>query len=257
MLPPDRGRMRSLLLLPGDDLRGLESAARSDADALVLDLAGSVAPDSKDRARQAVRAFLAARRTQTCFVRVNPLLSPWTDEDLAAVLPAAPDGIVLGRSEGGRDVQDLATRLAVWEARQDLPDGATRILAIAGETAASLFSMGSYRNCSRRLAGITWGAESLRDDLGAATTRDAADGLTGPHALARALTLAAARAAGVPAFDTLEPADGAARFERSCAAARRDGFAGKLALDTSQVATINRTFPALTAAQANRSGSIG
>ena len=57
------------------------------------------------------------------------------------------------------------------------------------------------------------------------------------------MTLLAARSAGVPAFDTVEPdladPDG---FARACEAARRDGFAGKLVIHPDQVAAANRTF---------------
>ena len=53
----------------------------------------------------------------------------------------------------------------------------------------------------------------------------------------------AAKAAGVAAIDcaAAEPRDDAG-FEAECEAARRDGFAAKLAIGLDQVAFINATF---------------
>ncbi len=57
------------------------------------------------------------------------------------------------------------------EAECGLEDGGTRIIAIATETAAGLFALGSFAGASRRLAGLAWGAEDLSADLGAEANR--------------------------------------------------------------------------------------
>ena len=70
------------------------------------------------------------------------------------------------------------------------------------------------------------------------------DGLyDGPYLLARSLCLLAAAAAGVAALDTIytdfrDPAGLAAE----CAAARRSGFTGKMAIHPAQIAAINDVF---------------
>jgi citrate lyase subunit beta/citryl-CoA lyase len=121
-------------------------------------------------------------------------------------------------------------------------DGATRIITVA-DKAQSLFNMGSYRGSSARLLGMAWSAEALRADIGAESERDAGRYL-GPYALARDLTLVAATAAGIPAIDAAFPdirdLDG---LRAEALAARRDGFAGKMAVDAVQVAIINDVFP--------------
>ena len=130
-----------------------------------------------------------------------------------------------------------------------LADGSTRIIAVA-DTAQSLFGMGSYRGSSARLIGLAWSAESLRNDIGAETDRDPSGAYTGPYRLARDLTLLAATAAGVAAIDTafadLRYAEG---LRAEALAARRDGFAGKIAIDPAQAAIINDAFSASTAAR--------
>jgi citrate lyase subunit beta / citryl-CoA lyase len=84
-----------------------------------------------------------------------------------------------------------------------LPDGHIKIVAIATETATSLFLAGTYRGASARLDGLTWGAEDLSVELGAEESRDAVGRFFGPYQLARALCLAGASAAQVQAIDTV------------------------------------------------------
>jgi citrate lyase subunit beta/citryl-CoA lyase len=237
--------MRSLLFVPADSDRKRAKALQAGADALILDLEDSVAADAKEAARRAAARFLAdsANRRSPVYVRINALTSGLAPDDLDAVVPAAPDGILLPKSEGGQDVMLLSAMLAAREALTGLADGATRILVIATETASALFSMGSYRGASARLGGISWGSEDLSAALGSETNRDADGRLTDPYRLARALCIAGAAAAGVAALDAPYPEfrdlDGLAR---EAEVGRRDGFSGKLAIHPDQVAVINRVF---------------
>lgn len=236
--------MRSLLLVPADAEKELARALDSGADALVLDLEDQVAPGAKARARAAAREFLQGRRGgPRLFVRVNGAATGLIDDDLAAIVPAAPDGVVLPKAAGGTDIVRLAAKLAVEEAEAGLTDGATKIVAVATETAAALFAMGTYAGSSRRLAALTWGSEDLAADLGAETNRLRDGSYAEPYRLARTLTLAAAAAAEVPAFDAIyrryRDLDG---LWAEAEAARRDGFGGKLAIHVDQVPVINSVF---------------
>jgi citrate lyase subunit beta/citryl-CoA lyase len=239
--------MRSLLFVPGDSPKKLAKGLDSGADALIVDLEDSVAADRKDEARRATLAFLtdagkAAQRPRL-LVRVNGLDTRLIDADLDAVVAGRPDAILLPKAEGGPSVIHLDAKLAAREAIASLPDGAIRIMAIATETAAALFVAGTYAGASRRLAGLTWGAEDLSADLGAETNRDPDGGFTGPFRLARSLCIAAAAAAKVPALDTVfVDFRNAQGLRRECEEARRDGFTGKLAIHPAQVAVINEVF---------------
>ena len=226
-------RLRSLLFVPGDRPERMEKALALGADALILDLEDAVALDAKPAARAAVAAFLAAERRTTVFVRVNPLDSALIDDDLAAILPARPDGIVLPKAEGAASLRALDARLS----------GDVAILPIATETPAALFALGSYGGVTSRLCGLTWGAEDLPAAIGATTSREPDGGYTAPYQLARALTLFGAHAAGVPAIETVYPdfrdLDGLAAY---AARGRRDGFTGMMAIHPAQVPVINAAF---------------
>lgn len=239
--------MRSLLFVPGDSPKKLEKGMSSGADVLLIDLEDSVALDAKDEARRITAAFLSERGKETerprLFVRVNGLTTGLIDADLDGVMRSAPDGVVLPKSVGGADVAHLGAKLAVREAEFGLADGATRILAIATENAASVFALGTFAGASHRLMGLTWGGEDLSADLGAEANRGEDGAYTDPYRLARSLTLLGAAAAGVDAVDSVfTNFRDMAGLEAECRTARRDGFVAKMAIHPAQVPVINEAF---------------
>ena len=228
--------MRSLLFVPGDRPDRMEKALRSGADGLILDLEDAVAPAAKPEARKAVAKFLEAHPNDSLWVRINPLDGPEADKDMAAILGSHPDGIVLPKAEGGASVAELARRLT------ERGNATAKILAIATETPAAMFQLGTYGG-AKRLAGLTWGAEDLPAAIGASTSREQDGSFTPPYELARSLCLFGAAAAGVAPVETVYPAfkdlEGLAAY---AARARRDGFTGMMAIHPDQVPVINQAF---------------
>jgi citrate lyase subunit beta/citryl-CoA lyase len=214
----------------------MEKALRAGADALILDLEDAVAPSAKSEARRHVAEFLNANSSARLWVRINPLDGDEADKDLGAILASHPDGIVLPKAEGGASVAELTRRLS------ERGNATAQILAIATETPAAMFQLGSYGG-SKRLAGLTWGAEDLPAAIGAATSREPDGRFTPPYELARSLCLFGAAAAGVAPIETVYPAfrdlEGLAAY---AARARRDGFTGMMAIHPDQVPVINVAF---------------
>ncbi|KXU30680.1 citrate lyase [Sphingobium sp. 22B] len=228
-------KLRSLLFVPADRPERFAKAAASGADAIILDLEDSVAPERKALGREAIAEWLASPRDCVAFVRVNPLDGDHTRADLATVLPASPDGIMLPKAEGAPSIQALIA----------LADGANvpPILPIATETPAAIFELGTFRQVREKLAGLTWGAEDLPASVGASTSREEDGRYTAPFELARSLTLFAAHAAGVPAIDTVFPRiEAMDDLNAYIGRARRDGFTGMMAIHPVQVAAINDGF---------------
>jgi len=247
--------MRSLLFVPADSPGKLAKAPGCGADALILDLEDSVAPERKEAARAGAAAFLAQTLPvpgrPRLIVRVNGLATGLIDADLDAVVPACPDAIMLPKAEGGPDVVRADAKLSAREAIAGLPDGSIRIVAIATETATALFLAGTYGGASARLEGLTWGAEDLSAELGAEANRDGDGRFLDPYRLARALCLAGAAAARVQAIDTVAvDFRNAAALRQESEEARRDGFTGKMAIHPAQVPVINEVFTPSAAAVA-------
>jgi citrate lyase subunit beta / citryl-CoA lyase len=239
--------MRSFLFTPADSAKKLDKAMGSGADAVIVDLEDSIALDGKASARKSAAAFLKeavpVKARPFLLVRVNGLQTGLTDADLDVIVPGKPDAIMLPKAEGGASVIHADAKLAVREARADLPDGHIKIMPIATETAAALFLAGTFTGASARLLALTWGAEDLSAELGARANRDAHGDWLDPYRLARALCLAGAAAAQVPPIDTVyvdfRNNDG---FRRECEEASRDGFLGKMAIHPAQVPIINAVF---------------
>ncbi|WP_419911681.1 HpcH/HpaI aldolase/citrate lyase family protein [Hoeflea sp.] len=241
--------MRSYLFVPGDSQRKLEKSLSSGADCLLIDLEDSVSTSQKATARQMAREFIAeTRRNGTSadpgiVVRVNPLGSGLTQDDLAAVVAARPDGVLLPKCEHGADVQHLSTLIAVLEADAGIDEGETNIHALVTETAKGTLNAGTYASVSERLKTLSWGGEDLSADIGVEANRDGDGNYTDLFRHARTMTLLGAAAAGVEAVDTVyvdfKNAEG---LENECRQAVRDGFSGKMAIHPSQVEIINRAF---------------
>lgn len=239
--------MRSLLFVPGDSERKLQKAANSGADALILDLEDSVAQSRKPEARATVASFLAdtdrTAATPWFIVRINALDTGMSDDDLAAIVSAAPDAVLLPKAGSGADIQDLSARIGVHEAEAGLALGKIRIHALMTETAGGMLAARTFAAKSERLAALAWGAEDLAADIGASSNKDESGVYTDVFRMARSLTILAAANSGVDAIDTVftdfRDLNG---LDAECRAAVRDGFSGKMAIHPDQVAVINRAF---------------
>jgi citrate lyase subunit beta/citryl-CoA lyase len=228
---------RSCLILPDDP--GLEAEAwlACGASALLLDLR---------EPRAGATAFLRQAREfgarPALYARLGPVEHPGFDLALESMIQAPPDGIFLDGAEGAANVQHLAAKLAVFEARAGLADGATTIIAGAAGTPAAIFALGSYKGCSPRLEALAWESGGLARAL----ALDSWPGVVPtPLAVARGLLVLGAAAAGLPALDAPSPRPGdAAALQAECLAARAEGFKGKLATRREEIAIIEEIFAA-------------
>ncbi|MFH1870818.1 MAG: CoA ester lyase [Pseudomonadota bacterium] len=235
---------RSMLFVPGDSARKFESALRTAADSLIIDLEDSVAPGRKADARQTTLNMLLMPRSHTklLFVRVNALDTGMTLADLAAVMQGRPYGVALPKCQSADDVKKLSLYLDAFEAAGGAPVGSTRVLAIVTETAQSLFRLGAYADAGPRLWGMMWGAEDLSASLGANANRKDGRWLD-PYLVARSLCLAGAAAAGVAAIDTVETDIGdLERLRVASIDGRRDGFSCKAVIHPKHVDVVNEAF---------------
>src|SRR5262247_3453826 len=231
--------MRSFLFVPGDSVRKYESAKKTAADALILDLEDSIAPEGKIAARGITRQMLDSRNpAQKIYIRVNALDTDMTLGDLAAVMSGRPDGIVLPKCAGAADVNKLSLYLDAFEAASGIEQGTTRIVTVATETARAVLKLMDFENMSPRLWGMMWGAE----DLGA--SRNRTDGrFNSPFVLARDLCLIAAAAAGVVPIDTIAAdINDLEGLKAESIAARRDGFLAKAVIHPKHVDIVNAAF---------------
>jgi citrate lyase subunit beta / citryl-CoA lyase len=238
--------MRSWLFVPGDSEAKLGKVANCGADVVIVDLEDAVAPPAKAHARTLAKGWLQAQAGAAFsrWVRINPLDTALWREDVAAVMPGKPDGIVVPKATGPEQLQVLAGELSAHEQRHDVAAGSTRILPLVSETPAAALGIASYAGAALpRLAGLTWGAEDLSAAIGAARKRDERGRWTDAFRYVRAQVLLTAHARRVLAIDTLQ-ADfrDLATLQQAAAESYADGFAGMLAIHPAQVPVINAAF---------------
>lgn len=236
---------RSWLFAPGDSEKKMQKATGGSADIAIFDLEDAVAPEAKPTARAMVAAFLKAQPAaarQRLWVRVNPLDGEHTLQDLAAIMPGRPGGIMLPKAFGRADVELLDHYLSALEVANDIEQGSTKVIVLVTETAEGMYTTGDYKDAPRVVA-MTWGAEDLADALGASENRnpDGSYGFT--YELARSFCLMGASVAGVLPIETIQgdfrDLDG---LRQRAEKVRRDGYRGMLAIHPAQVDVINDAF---------------
>ncbi len=232
---------RSFLFVPADSERKMQKAAGVGADALILDLEDSVAVDARPDARVLAREYLEGN--ENVWVRINPIDTDDAQADLDSVMPSAPAGIVLPKPKSAAAANELDDRLSSLEEKYGIDPGSTRILPLCTEHPEALFTLHGYIGATRRLAGLSWGAEDLSAAVGATTNRDKDGNWLPTFEMARSFCLLAAAAAEVAAIDTVfadfKDNEGLRRYASN---ARRDGFSGMLAIHPAQVEVINTAF---------------
>ena len=237
-------KMRSWLFAPGDSERKMEKATAGGADIVIFDLEDAVAEAEKPKARAQVATFLKANAQHRArlWVRINPIQGPHALADLAAVMPAAPAGIMFPKPRGRADAELLDHYLTAFEAAAGSEVGSAKVMLLATEMPESMLAIGSYAGVPRVVA-MSWGAEDLATALGASDNRGEYGGYDFTYELARSLCLVGAAAAGVAAIETIHgDFKDEAGLRRRAAQMRRAGYRGMLAIHPAQVDVINEAF---------------
>ena len=233
---------RALLYVPGDQERKIVKAAGLEVDSVCLDLEDGVAWPRKAAARSLVARLLGdlAFRAGERLVRIHAPTGPdggLAAQDLAAVLPARPDGIVMPKVEAAWQVQWVAYRLQQAEEAHGWPVGSLRLLAIL-ETARGVVQRDAIARSTPRLDALVFGAEDYTADIGATRTPSNQEVL-----YARQAVVATAKAHDLQALDIVyiryKDLDGLAREARQAAAW---GFDGKQVIHPAQVPVVQAAF---------------
>ncbi len=230
--------MRSLLFVPANNQRMIEKARTLPADAVFLDLEDSIPLGEKDAARQRAGEVLAAGSVgRWSAVRVNGFQTGLTEADVRAVAVRGLSVICLPKAEAGADVARVASLLESLERERGIAAGTFSILPIV-ETGLGQLRAYEVASASPRVVAVLFGAEDYCADLGARRSKEGLEIL-----YARSKVVADARAAGVPAVDTvftdLNDMEGLAADATN---ARRLGFRGKLVIHPRQIEVVNRVF---------------
>jgi citrate lyase subunit beta / citryl-CoA lyase len=151
---------RSWLIVPASDARKVEEAARSDADAVVLDLVELVA--DRTAARNAARAAIESLKSGPAAVYAQ-VDAAALETDLDACAWRGLRGIVISRAETARQIQDAAQRLDRLEKERGITPGVKIVPAL--ETAPGHHAACDIARASPRVHAVTLGRADLVMDL--------------------------------------------------------------------------------------------
>lgn len=227
---------RSVLYMPGANVRALEKAKSLPADALILDLEDAVSPDAKPQARGLVAGMLSGGAKpygrREVVVRINALNTPWGYDDIAAVAATGLDGLSIPKVESADAVRQVQAAIRAAGGPEDLP------IWCMIETPMGVLRAAEIAGASPHVAALVMGTSDLAKDLHCEHTFDREPFLT-----SFGLVILAARAYGIAALDGvhLDLADDSG-FAEACAQGRRLGFDGKTLIHPKTVAVANAAF---------------
>lgn len=231
--------LRSLLYVPGNMPSMLQNMPVFHCDAVIIDLEDAVPHGEKDAARRLVRRFLEGyqERDKEILVRINALDTPWGQDDLREVIPALPDGVRLPKADTPEVVERLDTLLTELEEERGLEIGRFRILPSI-ESALGVINCFDIANSSSRLLGLAFGAEDYTASMEIERTK-VGDELMN----ARARVVWAAKAAGIPAIDSIfADVKDMAGLRRETELVKALGYTGKSLVNPRQIEVVHAVF---------------
>jgi citrate lyase subunit beta/citryl-CoA lyase len=232
---------RSLLLVPGNFQEALDDPLVRAADAVILDLGGTVPGSEKARARRMAGERIAREPGRRWFLRIDPIAAGTLADDLDAATCGSVEGIVLPHLRSAEEVRRIDEAMTAAEAARGLAAG-TIGLILELDSAKAVFFAHELAAAAPRVVSLSFnGSEhgDLATDLGAAWSID------GPELMyARQYALVAARAAGIACpldgyFANIEDAEG---LMRDTDVSRRLGYRGRVVIDPRQIEPVNRIY---------------
>lgn len=230
---------RTMMFVPGNNPGMLLNADVYGADALILDLEDAVAPGEKDAARVLVRNALRAfdYGSAEIIIRINPLGTPFIEDDIRAVVPLKPAMIMPTKVAGAEDIHAVSAMILEAERANGLPEGSVGLIPLL-ETAMGIENAYHIATADPRVKAIFLGAEDLSSDLQAIRSKENHEIL-----YARGRVVMAARAAGVDCYDTpFTDVNDDEGLAQDAAFARAIGFTGKAVISPRHVPAVNEAF---------------
>ncbi|NQU14845.1 MAG: CoA ester lyase [Desulfobacteraceae bacterium] len=236
------GPMRTALFVPGSRPDRVDKAAKSGADAIIIDLEDAVALSEKAIARPKVREKILEHVNKEIIVRVNGLDSGFIQEDLEAVIVEGLGCIIVPKVEDKEHVREIHRLLLAVEKEKGMEPGAIAIIPLIESARAieNVFEIVSERTLPARLFTVAFGAADYTLDMGIEITREGTE-LFYP----RSRIPIACRAADIdPPLDTPFMIDLKDReaLKADARRAKQLGFQGKLCIHPNQIEPCHEIF---------------
>lgn len=231
--------MRSLMFVPANNTKLLESALRRDADVLLLDIEDSVPPHDKQLARDNIKEFVTANKDRQLqiFPRVNDRESGELLKDIYQLTIDGVTGFMYPKAKKGEDIYFFGKLLETIEYEKGLPIGSFKIIPLI-ETSAAVMNIQDICNSCTRVVAVAFGCEDFITDLQGKHDVQGSSIYT-----ARSIIAMGARACGVIPIDTVHiRVHDLEDLERNIVLARNLGFEGMLILNPIEIELAHKYF---------------
>lgn len=229
---------RALLYMPGDDWKKITKALTLGVDCICMDMEDGVAVSQKAIARATI-----ARALQELdfgysekLARINAVGSGWESDDIEAVLPFRPDGIVIPKVESLGQIEWASKMIAATERRFGWPPGSICLL-VGVETARGILNLKEIAS-HPRLEAIIFGGEDFAASIGARRTPEAIELLYARQAVVTACAAYGLQAIDIVTIDfqNLDLVRAEAEFGAQL------GYSGKQVIHPAQVEPVQTAF---------------
>jgi citrate lyase subunit beta-like protein len=229
---------RALLYVPGDDWHKIEKALTFGVDSICLDMEDGVAINRKTEARLSIAKALQDLDfgKSEKLARINAVGSGWERDDIQAVLPHHPDGIVIPKIEELSQIEWADELIELAELDHGWPLHSIRLL-VDVETPRGILNLKEIAS-HPRLDALIFGGEDFAASIGATRTKDAIELLS-----ARQAVITSAAAFGLQAIDIVNiDFKNPTVVHKEALAGARLGFTGKQIIHPAQVEPVQSAF---------------
>jgi citrate lyase subunit beta/citryl-CoA lyase len=228
---------RSLIFVPGNNIRFLEKAKNFQADIVCFDLEDSVPDEEKKNARKLIQTALKSRPSYhaAVFVRINSPKSGKISDDLNEVIHQGLDGIVIPKVNNVGEMKKIEKILLSLEKNRKLKPIQVIPSIESAEGVVNAFNIASY---GKRISAIVFGVFDLFNDLGIEYTKN-------PEGAkySRAKIPIDAKAAGISSIDAIwQDLNDIPGFEKDCNIGKSLGFSGKSLIHPDQISITHKIF---------------
>lgn len=229
---------RALLYMPGDNWKMITKSITLGVDSICMDMEDGTAFNKKAEARATIARALQELDfgASEKLARINSVGSGWEQDDIEAVLPYHPDGIVIPKVESFKQVEWAGRIIEDAELKYGWALNSIRIL-IGVETAKGILSLKEIA-AHPRLDAIIFGGEDFAASIGATRTKEALELLYARQAVIVACAAYDLQAIDIVAIDykDLEALKAEAEFGAGL------GFSGKQVIHPNQVQVVQEAF---------------
>jgi len=233
--------MRSLMFVPAHNMRLMNSACKTQADVLLLDLEDSVQPiENKQVARNNIKKYISEGKfeNRVIFPRVNDRESGHLLQDVYQLTINGVMGFMYPKATKGEDIYFFGKLLETIEAEKGFSKGTFKIIPLIETTGAVINIKDICNACPNRTVAVAFGCEDYITDLQGMHDADYNSIFT-----ARSIIAMGAREAGIIPIDTVHiKVHDLEDLEKNLTIAKSLGFEGMLVLNPKELALVHKYF---------------